>query len=315
MPFGPHVIGLVETALAECFQYHDSLDSFVLRAGVSKARLAASRKRAEERSKQSPRGFGRAPKRFVAKELLNDLSTSDREDDQIVATIITGLCRGNFRDATTEGCAAIDSLKALRAVESQQAAQQRLDEERRRREQETRADKLAADRAGRRDHFRQSFLTLYEHRDPQQRGFALEKFLNDFFDYEGLNPRGSFKLLGEQIDGSFAWAGRTHLVEAKWLKDPVGGAAFGGLMYKIEGKTADTRGLFLAVGGYSPEAIKGLHLKGELRFICIDGTHLMHALSPGRDLPRLLDFLWRHASETGEAYVPVSSPAFLAWER
>ena len=93
--------------------------------------------------------------------------------------------------------------------------------------------------------------------------------------FEGLSPRGSFKIVGEQIDGSFAWLSRTHLVEAKWVKEPVAGAEFGAFLYKVQGKTADTRGLFVSVNGYSPQAIMGLNSKGELRFVCIDGTHLL----------------------------------------
>jgi hypothetical protein len=154
-------------------------------------------------------------------------------------------------------------------------------------------------------------LTLNEHRDHQQRGYAFERFLNDFFEFERLSPRGSFRLIGEQIDGSFAWANRTHLVEAKWVKEPVAGAEFGAFIYKIAGKTADTRGLYTSINGYSSEAIQGLKGKGELRFVCIDGAHLLRSLEPGCDFKRTLEVLWRHASETGEAYLPVSSASFL----
>jgi hypothetical protein len=83
-------------------------------------------------------------------------------------------------------------------------------------------------------------LTLNEHQDHQQRGYAFERFLNELFEFEGLSPRGSFRIMGEQIDGSFAWANRTYLVEAKWVTEPVAGAEFGAFMYKIAGKTADT---------------------------------------------------------------------------
>jgi len=36
MPYRPHIIDLLETGLAECPKYHDGLDSFLIRAGVSK---------------------------------------------------------------------------------------------------------------------------------------------------------------------------------------------------------------------------------------------------------------------------------------
>jgi hypothetical protein len=147
--------------------------------------------------------------------------------------------------------------------------------------------------------------------DHQARGYALETFLNEFMEYEGLGPRSSFKLVGEQIDGSFSWSGRTSLVEAKWVKEQVDGASFGAFDYKIRGKTADTRGLFISINGYSPTAIIGLNGKGALLFVCIDGAHLHRATEYGWDLQRVLRIVWRHADETGEAYLPVSSPRFM----
>lgn len=36
MPYRPHIIDLLETGLAECSKYHDGLDSFLIRAGVSR---------------------------------------------------------------------------------------------------------------------------------------------------------------------------------------------------------------------------------------------------------------------------------------
>ena len=46
--------------------------------------------------------------------------------------------------------------------------------------------------------------------DPQPRGYAFEKFLKDVFDAFGLAARASFRLRGEQIDGSLS-LGQGHL--------------------------------------------------------------------------------------------------------
>jgi hypothetical protein len=51
---------------------------------------------------------------------------------------------------------------------------------------------------------------------PQPRGFAFETFLADLFSAYNLAPRASFRLVGEQIDGSFLLNADTYLVEAKW---------------------------------------------------------------------------------------------------
>lgn len=304
MTFGAHVLALLEDALAECFQYHTALDTFLHRSGVKSFSLAAARQRAEERNKVSGR-FSKAPKRLVAQEILHDLGAGLTADDQLVATLITEFCKGSFPEASQLGQAAIEGLKKAKILDQKETAECRVEQERRQQE------KIKFDKANKRQELHSLFLKLNEESDHQQRGFALERFLSDLFEFEGLDPRASFKIKGEQIDGSFVWANRTHLVEAKWVKLPVAGADFGAFDYKIDGKTADTRGLYISINGYSPPAITGLNGKGKLRFICIDGAHLLRCLEPDRHLKKVLEILWRHADETGEAYLPISSNAFL----
>jgi hypothetical protein len=57
---------------------------------------------------------------------------------------------------------------------------------------------------------------------PVERGYAYERFLKDLFDANGLAARASFRLVGEQIDGSFELAAETYLLEAKWTNLPIG---------------------------------------------------------------------------------------------
>ena len=59
-------------------------------------------------------------------------------------------------------------------------------------------------------------LSEVEKLAPQQRGFAFESFLDTMFAVFRLSPRKSFRLVGEQIDGSFELNHNTYLVEAKW---------------------------------------------------------------------------------------------------
>ena len=58
--------------------------------------------------------------------------------------------------------------------------------------------------------------------DPQPRGYAFEQFLKDVFDAYGLSARASFRLLGEQIDGSFVLDNQTYLLEARWRNEMPG---------------------------------------------------------------------------------------------
>ena len=71
------------------------------------------------------------------------------------------------------------------------------------------------------DKFLQRLLSLSNLR-PQERGFEFERFLRDFFEANGLSPRSSFRMKGEQIDGSFELSNETYLLEAKWQNLPCG---------------------------------------------------------------------------------------------
>jgi hypothetical protein len=309
MPFDAATLALVEDALSEGFKYHAGLDSFLTRSGVSQQMLEIARSKAEHRNASGGR-FSKAPKRFVVQELLASISNLQSRGDPIIANIVTGLTKATLPDASEIAASAIESLKAkIKADQQEQKQKQEAEADRQRQNARSTERVREAERAKRqaeRDGLRDRFVGLMAEANAQRRGYLLETFLNDLFEHEGLDPRGSFKLIGEQIDGSFAWRGRTALMEAKWTKEPVAGADFGAFSYKIEGKTADTRGLFVSINGYSTDAIKGMNAKGSLKFVCIDGAHIMRALVSYEGLQPILERVWRHADETGDSYLPVS---------
>jgi hypothetical protein len=221
--------------------------------------------------------------------------------------MITGLTQITLPEATPTATAAIEALRSKIKTDREIRAEQRADEDRKaadakRAAERTREDARAS-RDAQRDSLRERFHGLMQEGNAQSRGYLFETFLNDLFEFEALDPRRSFKLENEQIDGSFVWRGRANLVEAKWTKDKTAGQQLGYFAHQLEGKSADTRGLFVSVNGYTSEAIAALNTKGALKFVCIDGAHLMRALSTDDGLPAILERIWRHADETGEAYL------------
>ena len=310
MPFDAATVGFVENALSECFNYHNALDNFLTRSGVSSRALNLARQAATNRIATSNREYERAPKRFVVQEVLSIITTDRLEGDRMIASIVSGLIGGNFPEATPAAKEAIDSLTLKRTNDTSERERHRKEEQEKKATAKNAAENIKTEallnRQAKRDNLRDRFLGLMTEGNAQARGYLLESFLNDFFEFENLDPRNSFKLLGEQIDGSFSWRTKTCLVEAKWVKTPVAGAEFGAFNYKIEGKTVDTRGLYVSVNGYSPEAIRGMNGKGALKFVCIDGAHVMRAISTDEGFQAILNRVWRHADETGESYLPVS---------
>jgi hypothetical protein len=83
-------------------------------------------------------------------------------------------------------------------------------------------------------------------KSPQERGFALERFLRDLFNAYGLSARASFRLTGEQIDGSFVVHEETYLLEAKWEGSKIGAADLHVFEGKLSQKAMWSRGLFVS---------------------------------------------------------------------
>jgi len=138
---------------------------------------------------------------------------------------------------------------------------------------------------------------------PQPRGFAYERFLKNLFDAYGLAARSSFRLVGEQIDGSFEMSGETYLLEAKWQGAPIGAADLRSFNAKVEDKAAWSRGLFVSHNGFSEEGLEAFG-RGK-RVICVDGLDLYDMLERRLPLHDVLGKKVRRAAETGNPFVRV----------
>lgn len=139
--------------------------------------------------------------------------------------------------------------------------------------------------------------------EPQPRGYAFEKFLKDMFDAYGLSARASFRLAGEQIDGSFVSGGDTYLLEAKWTNDWVSTATLRSFNAKVEDKARWSRGLLLSYSGFSSEGLTAFGRGNSV--ICMDGRDLHDILSRGLDFTAILAMKARRAAETGQPFVRV----------
>jgi len=101
----------------------------------------------------------------------------------------------------------------------------------------------------------------------QARGYAFERFLKKWFDAWGLDARASFKLIGEQIDGSFEHRGTVYLIEAKWTNARTDAGVLRSFQEKAGDGFEGTRGLFVSYSGFTAE---GLHAFNAKRVILMD---------------------------------------------
>jgi hypothetical protein len=140
--------------------------------------------------------------------------------------------------------------------------------------------------------------------DAQSRGFRLEKILRELFELFDLDPKASFKIVGEQIDGAFTFDKTDYLIEAKWQQEPVRAADLDVLAGKLSRKLDNTLGLFLSINGFSPNGVQA-HSSGRRLMILMDGSDLMAVLEGRIDLIALLLRKRREAAQTGNIYLKI----------
>lgn len=158
---------------------------------------------------------------------------------------------------------------------------------------------------GKLEQLKNKFYTIAVSGNPQQRGYDLEHFLNELFVLFDLDPKSSFKIAGEQIDGAFTFDNNDYLLEAKWQQKPIDA----GDLYKfagvLGGKLKNTLGLFISINGFSPECTSS-RSEALKAMILMNGADLNAVLDDRIPLSEMLYRKRRHASQTGNIYLPVS---------
>jgi hypothetical protein len=153
------------------------------------------------------------------------------------------------------------------------------------------------------DTLRQSYIELLG-LDPHTRGYRLQGLLSELFSAFDLDPKASFAIAGEQIDGAFSFENADYLLEAKWQKGPVGPADLRDFDGKIRSKLKTTLGLFVAINDFTDGAIE-THSRVGAAMILMGGEDLYAILEGRYALPDVLHRKRRHASQTGDIYIRV----------
>jgi hypothetical protein len=148
------------------------------------------------------------------------------------------------------------------------------------------------------DELKERFLTMHRETDAQARGRFLESLLNELFFLFDMNPRKSFRIVDEEIDGAFTFSTDDYLLEAKWEKTVAAREDVDVLAQKVQRKGKNTLGLFVAVSGFSEPAVRA-HSNVGSGLIFIDGMDLFSILDCQIALDDLLEAKRRHLSETG----------------
>lgn len=150
------------------------------------------------------------------------------------------------------------------------------------------------------------FARLTTESDRSKAGIALEKLLNRLFTLFGLEPRQPFRIVGEQIDGSFVLDGNVYLLESKWEKHPLPEADLLVFRGKIEGKSTFTRGVLIALNDVSIQARQAITQGKAPSFFVMNGYDLLRIFDGTLALPDFLRRRVRLLAEEGRMCVPFS---------
>ena len=290
----------LQEALSVIYHFKKDLRRFLLTCGVDPSLL-------------SQVNWGEGYKRQIVADLFElILPNQDR-----LLPVITKLCRevadmdnfahlarledGPRKVATAR--AAVAELRRL--VDSHQTIEEEelLTEERVKRLRE-RENKEGAFQVRLRE-IRSQFLKVgAQEENPQQRGTDFEAVMTGLFDLFDLDPRASFRIKGEQIDGAFTLDGTDYIFEAKWEKEPIDRAAVDVFVSKVGRKLDNTLGLLLSMSGFEQNAIdKNSDRRSTI--LLMERYDLQAVLEERVDFVEMLRRNRRHAAETGNIFFQV----------
>lgn len=141
--------------------------------------------------------------------------------------------------------------------------------------------------------------------EPQRRGYMFEKFLKDLFDFAGLHANDPFRIVGEQIDGSFQHDNNTYLLEAKYRNCQANESDLNNFRGKVEGKAIWARGLFISYAGFTQQGLEAFMVGKRANIIGMDGQDLYFILEGRMSLVEAIRLKARRAAERNQCFVSV----------
>lgn len=157
------------------------------------------------------------------------------------------------------------------------------------------------------------FINLFSGKDKdgkeinsQRRGYLFEEFLRKLFINAGIEVTEPFKIVGEQIDGSFKYDGEHYIFEAKWHDSWSASNSLYQFAAKVQGKMHG-RGVFISINGFSPGSVQALTTGKAIQTILVDGGDLVPITEGMYTLKEMLDNKIKAAQTMGRIYVDAIS--------
>jgi hypothetical protein len=149
---------------------------------------------------------------------------------------------------------------------------------------------------------RDRYMALHKADDPHQRGRDFEFLLTDLFLLFDMEPRLSYILPHEQIDGSLSFDTDDYIVEARWRKEPADPSDLNFFKTKVERKGRNALGIFVSVQGFTPGALA--QFASMSPFVVFTGDDIFLVFDGRIRMDDLLRAKKRHVNETGDCNLP-----------
>ncbi|WP_157884943.1 MULTISPECIES: restriction endonuclease [Mycobacterium] len=146
------------------------------------------------------------------------------------------------------------------------------------------------------------YVILHSSDDPHGRGKKFELLLTDLFLLFDMEPRLSYSLAHEQIDGSLSFDTDDYIVEARWRKDRTEPGDLEIFKGKVERKGRNALGIFISVAGFTAGALDEYATRSP--FVVFTGDDIYMVLDGRIRLDQLLRAKKRHVNETGNCHLP-----------
>lgn len=295
----PYYTNLVYEACLKSFWRKRALSKFLRQCGVAETFINTWG--AEE------------SKRDFLDRLFSELPKSDRGRAGLLRMSMFLMEQGSFpdlqgwEDSSQKIQAANEAVSKLRVYHSKQQTEIQSEEE---------ALKAKQEFAKRQSEVTRSQQTLQKLNDrlnelgrdlgSQGAGYGFQEWFYDLLDFSEIPNRKPYVHSGRQIDGSLTASGTTYLVELKFTAEQASAPDIDTFHRKVTTKADNTMGIMLSISGYSSVAQQEASAD-RTPLLLLDHGHIYLVLGGIMGLGEVVDRVRRHASQTGEAYLPASA--------
>lgn len=295
----PHLVQLAYEAALKSFWRKESLRKFLRQSHVAESHLAAW---SPDESKRDflDRTFAALQRSEKGKAVIGQMAI-------FLAEQTTFPDLRNWEDSAAkiqDASKAVAELKVFIARQTEEVRSERERETAKAKAREERA--LVQQQRTSLSELMQRLNDLAPQMGTAPGGYAFQDWFYDLLAFTEIEHRRPYNTGGRQVDGSVTVDGTTYLIELKFTSDQAGSPDIDVFRGKVESKADNTMGLFVSMAGYSSVAVKEASGK-KSTLLLLDASHIYLALTGSMEYIDIVRRIRRHASQTGESFLPVNA--------